>query len=74
MSEIYKINVVKNNEVKEIFIFGGPKIEEKNENYFSPIEKEYIKRKKITTTKIKSYIYQDDTIMKIKQKNFNGML
>ena len=40
MSEIYKINVVKNNEVKEIFIFGGPKIEEeKNENYFSPKEK-----------------------------------
>ena len=68
MSEIYKINVVKNNEVKEIFIFGGPNIEEKNENYFSPIEKEYIKTKKISTTKIKSYIYQDDTIIKIKQK------
>ena len=68
MSEIYKINVVKNNEVKDIFIFGGPNIEEKNENYFSPIEKEYIKTKKISTTKIKSYIYQDDTIMKIKQK------
>ena len=68
MSEIYKINVVKNNEVKEIFIFGGPTIEEKNEDYFSPKEKEYIKRKNISTTKIKSYIYEDDTIMKIKQK------
>ena len=53
MSEIYKINVVKNNEVKEIFIFGGPKIEEKNEDYFSPIEKEFIKTKNISIKKIK---------------------
>ena len=45
MSEIYKINVVKNNEVKEIFIFGGPTIEEKMKIIFLQ-KKKYIKRKK----------------------------
>ena len=69
MSEIYKINLVKNNEVKEIFIFGGPDIENIDEKkYLSTKEISLIDKNNIIKHKIKSFIYKDDTILKVKEK------
>ena len=42
MSEIYKINVVKNNKITDIFVFAGPNADKIPDNkYFSRDEKIY---------------------------------
>ena len=76
MSQIYKINLVNNNEVRKIFVFTGPfDVKKKSsgpiingESIFTSTEWKNITSNSIEVKYIGKYIHGDDTILRIKEK------
>ena len=72
MSQIYKINVINNNEISKIFVFSGNRELTSSDHgeIFKMNELRYIQQNNIPIQYVNSIIYDDDTIRRVKEKIF----
>ena len=72
MSQIYKINVINNNEISKIFVFSGNRELTSSDQgkIFKMNELRYIQQNNVPVKYVNSTIYDDDTIRRVKEKIF----
>ena len=81
MSQIFKINLIVDNNIAEIFIFAGDIIVDISDELgpdgkhliFTQAEKDFITLNAINVHIVKEYIHGDDSVKRIKEKCFKKL-